>query len=294
MLASVVHWAGSVWGVMRRYVYGSIVACFLAGGVAGCTSSQTSTSVTAPISAKCQVQVGSPVTEFTSDGGRGTLAIATTRDCSWSVSTSANWVAVANAGGQGDASVPYTVAANPMAVARAAQIAVSDATLQLSQDAAPCRFTLSASSGSVAAAGGTLTAQLSTVTGCAWSARSDASWLTIPSGASGSATAIITMAAAQNTGAARTAHMTAAGLTYTVTQLAATAPPPVQLSGPVAGLSGQCPTVSFKVGSTTVSTNSGTVYSGGTCNNLSNTKQVTVTGTPQANGSAVATLIVVS
>jgi len=280
---------------MRRYVYGSIVACFLAGGVAGCTSSQTSTSVTAPISAKCQVQVGSPVTEFTSDGGKGTLAIATTRDCSWSVSTSANWVAVANAAGQGDASVPYTVAANPMAVARAAQIAVSDATLQLSQDAAPCRFTLSASSGSVASAGGTLTAQLSTVTGCAWSARSDASWLTIPSGASGSATGTITMAAAQNTGAARTAHMTAGGLTYTVTQLAATAPPkPVQVSGPVTGLSGKCPTVSFKVGSTTVSTTSDTVYSGGTCNSLSNTKQVAVTGTPQADGSALATLIVVS
>ena len=279
---------------MRRYVYGSIVACFL-GGVAGCTSSQTSTSVTAPISAKCQVQVGSPVTEFTSDGGRGTLAIATTRDCSWSVSTSANWVAVANAAGQGDASVPYTVAANPMAVARAAQIAVSDATLQLSQDAAPCRFTLSASSGSVAAAGGTLSAQLSTVTGCSWSATTDASWLTIPSGATGNATGTITMAAALNTGAARTAHMAAGGLTFTVTQLAATAPPkPVQLSGPVAGLSGKCPTVSFKVGSTTVSTNTATVYSGGTCSNLINTKQVAVTGTPQADGSVLATLIVVS
>jgi len=280
---------------MRRYVYGSIIACSLAGGVFGCTSSQTSTSVTAPISAKCQVQVGSPVTEFTSDGGKGTLAIATTRDCSWSVSTSANWVAVANASGQGDASVPYTVAANPMAVARAAQIAVSDATLQLSQDAAPCRFTLSAASGSVASAGGTLTAQLSTVTGCAWTARSDASWLTIPSGASGSATGTITMVAAQNTGAARTAHMTAGGLTFTVTQLAATAPPKtVQLNGPVTSLSGTCPTVSFKVGSTSVSTNSSTVYSGGTCNNLSNTKQVAVTGTSQADGSALATLIVVS
>jgi len=280
---------------MRRYVFGSIVACFLAGGVAGCTSSQTSTSVTAPISAKCQVQVGSPVTEFTSDGGRGTLAIATTRDCSWSVSTSANWVAVANGSGQGDASVPYTVAANPMAIARAAQIAVSDATLQLSQDAAPCRFTLSASSGSVAAAGGTLSAQLSTVTGCSWSATTDASWLTIPSGATGNATGTITMAAAPNTGAARTAHMTAGGLTFTVTQPVGTAPPKtIQVSGVVSGLSGKCPTVSFKVGSTAVSTNTATVYSGGTCSNLINTKQVAVTGTPQADGSVLATLIVVS
>jgi hypothetical protein len=122
--------------------------------------------------------------------------------------------------GQGEASVPYAVAANPVPVARAAQIAVSDATLQLSQDAAPCRFALSSSSASVVAAGGPVTVQLSTLAGCAWKAASDATWLTIGSGASGNTTATIGMSAASNTGAARTAHMTVGGLTFTVTQAA--------------------------------------------------------------------------
>jgi all-beta uncharacterized protein/BACON domain-containing protein len=203
---------------MRRYVFGLIIACALFGGTQGCTSSQTSTSVTSP-SVKCQVQVGSPTTtDFTSDGGKGTVAIATTRDCSWTVSTSASWVSVANTSGQGQASIPYSVAANPVPVARAAQIAVSDATLQLSQDAAPCRFALSPSSASVAAAGGPVTVQLSTLAGCAWKATSDSSWLTITSAASGTTTATIGMSAASNTGAARTAHMIAGGLTFTVTQ----------------------------------------------------------------------------
>jgi hypothetical protein len=206
---------------MRRYVFGSIFASVLAAGTQGCTSSQTSTAVTSPASVKCQVQVGSPTaTDFTSAGGKGTLAIATTRDCTWTVSTSATWVSVANMSGQGEASVPYAVAANPVPVARAAQIAVSDATLQLSQDAAPCQFALSSSSASVAAAGGPVTVQLSTLTGCAWKAASDATWLTITSGATGSTTATIGMSAASNTGAARTAHMTAGGLTFTVTQAA--------------------------------------------------------------------------
>jgi len=205
---------------MRRYVFGSILACALVGGSQGCTSSQTSTAVTSPASVKCQVQVGSPTTEFTSDGGKGTLAIATTRDCTWSVSTSAAWVSVANINGQGEASVPYSVAANTVPVARAAQIAVSDATLQLSQDAAPCRFALSSSSASVGAAGGSVTVQLSALTGCAWHATTDASWLTIASGAGGNTTATIAMSAALNNGAARTAHMIAGGLTLTVTQSA--------------------------------------------------------------------------
>jgi hypothetical protein len=203
---------------MRRHVFGSIVACALFGGTAGCTSSQTSTAVTSPASVKCQVQVGSATTDFTSNGGKGTLAIATTRDCTWTVSTSANWVSVANSSGQGEAAVPYAVAANPVPVARAAQIAVSDATLQLSQDAAPCQFSLSSPSASVAAAGGPVTVQLTTLTGCAWKATSDSSWLTIASGASGNTTATIGMSAAANTGAARTAHMVAGGLTFTVTQ----------------------------------------------------------------------------
>jgi hypothetical protein len=206
---------------MRRYVFGSILAIALFGGTQGCTSSQTSTAVTSPASVKCQVQVGSPTaTDFTSDGGRGTLAIATTRDCTWTVSTTATWVSVTNTSGQGEASVPYAVAANVVPVARAAQIAVSDATLQLSQDAAPCRFALSSSAGSVSAAGGPVTVQLSTLTGCAWQATTDASWLTIASGASGTTTATIGMSAASNTGAARTAHMTAGGLTLTVSQAA--------------------------------------------------------------------------
>jgi trimeric autotransporter adhesin len=205
---------------MGRHALGSIVACALAVGTQGCTSSQTSTAVTSPASVKCQVQVGSPTTDFTSAGGKGTLAIATTRDCTWSVSTSAAWVSVSNTSGQGEASVPYAVAANPMPLARAAQIAVSDATLQLSQDAAPCQFALSSSSASIAAAGGPVTVQLNTLSGCAWTARTDASWLTITSGATGNTTGSIAMSAAANTGAARTAHMIAGGLTFTVTQAA--------------------------------------------------------------------------
>jgi Domain of unknown function (DUF5666)/Putative binding domain, N-terminal len=227
--------------------------------------------------------------------------VATTRDCAWSVSTSANWVSVANMNGQGGASVPYTVAANPVPASRAAEITVSDATLQLNQAAAPCRFTLSPAIGSIGPAGGTLTTQLATLTGCAWTATTDTSWLTLIAGGSGNASAAITMSAAANNGGARSAHMIVAGLTFTVTQGAAgTAPPPaptptptVQLSGTLSGLLGQCPTISFTVNSTSVFAISSTTYSGGKCSDLRNGRSVTVTGTAQADGRVLATLIAV-
>jgi hypothetical protein len=302
-------WLG--FAAMRGYVFGSLVAFALGAGAFGCTSSQTSTALTAPAIAKCQVQVGSPTTAFTADGGKGTLAVATTRDCTWSVSTNASWVAVASTSGQGEASIPYTVAANPVPISRAAEIAVSDATLQLNQAAAPCRFTLSSTSGSVGPAAGQLTVQLSTLAGCAWSATTDAPWLTIIAGASGNGNGAIGMSVAANTGPVRTAHMGAGDVVFTLTQGAAasgptppppttpppTTPPPttppqtVSLSGTISGLSGACPALSFTVSSTSVFAISSTGYSGGKCKDLRNGKSVTVTGTVQTDRRVLATLI---
>jgi len=288
---------------MRPYVFGLIVAFTLAG----CTSSQTSTAVTAPASVKCQVQVGSAPTSFTADGGRGTLAITTTRDCTWSVATSASWVAIASAAGQGEASVPYTVSSNPVPVPRAAEISVSDATLQVSQAPAPCRFSMSPATGSVGAAGGALTVQLSTLAGCAWTATTDASWLTITSGASGSASGPIVVSAAGNTGAARTARLIAAEAIFTMTQSAVSgpapaptpaptpapspSPAPARVSGTLSAFSGQCPNVSFTVGTTQVLATASTVYPDGKCKDLRNGRNVTVTGVAQTDGRLLATII---
>jgi hypothetical protein len=298
---------------MPRHLRSLVVASFLAGGALACTSSETSTAVTAPASVKCQVQVGSPTTSFTSDGGSGTLSIATTRDCAWSVATSANWVALASTQGQGEASVGYTVAANLVPQSRAAQISVSDATLQLSQAAAPCRFSLSPAIGSVAAGGGTFTTQLTTLAGCSWTATVDASWLALASGASGNASSPIVMSIAANTGAARTAHVTAGGAVFTMTQTApvstpaptppppppAPAPPPpapapTTVTGNLSGFTGSCPAVSFAVGTTQVLAIGSTTYSKGKCSDLRNGRNVTVTGLIQTDGRLQATVISVN
>jgi hypothetical protein len=90
---------------------------------------------------------------------------------------------------------------------------------------ASCSFTLSSTSGSVVAAGGTATVTV-TANGstCGWTATSAAPWATL-SATSGTGTTTLTITAAANTGTARTASLTLAGLTYTLSQTGAPVAP---------------------------------------------------------------------
>jgi hypothetical protein len=61
--------------------------------------------------------------------------------------------------------------------------------------------------------------------------------------------------------------------------------------GPIVGLAGACPTVSFSLKGTPIDTNAATAYEGLSCSALANGKKVEVTGTKQANGRVLATKI---
>ena len=84
-----------------------------------------------------------------------------------------------------------------------------------------CTFSLSASSQSFNAAGGTGNVSVNTSSGCAWTATSSESWLTVVSGASGTGTGVVAFQVAANaTGQARTASLSIGGQTFTVNQTA--------------------------------------------------------------------------
>ena len=85
-----------------------------------------------------------------------------------------------------------------------------------------CSYTISPTSATVVAAGGSSTLAVTTSSGCAWTATSSQSWLTITSGAAGTASGTVSYSAAANTaGASRSAVVTVGGKTLTVTQTAA-------------------------------------------------------------------------
>ena len=89
--------------------------------------------------------------------------------------------------------------------------------LQVAPGAA-CSFVLSATTSTFGAAGGNGTVSVTTPTGCAWTAVSNASWITINFGASNSTNANVGYAVAPDTGAARAGTIIIAGQTYTVNQ----------------------------------------------------------------------------
>lgn len=82
-----------------------------------------------------------------------------------------------------------------------------------------CTFGASPTSQSVAAAGGTGNVSVTTTSGCAWTAASNAGWITITSGASGTGSGGTNYSVAVNTSTiARSGTLTVAGQTVTVSQ----------------------------------------------------------------------------
>jgi Domain of unknown function (DUF5666)/Putative binding domain, N-terminal/Viral BACON domain len=291
-----------------------------------CTS--TSSSVSAPSAAKCQIEIGGQPSPFPATGGRGSIAVSATRDCTWSASADAPWVALSTTSGQGAGSVAFTVAANPAPSTRSGAIIVEDARVPVSQAAAPCRFGLSRSADTVDPAGGRLSVDVTTLAGCAWTATSAANWIAIQSGQSGNGNGTVVLSAAANAGPDRTGAVTIAGQTYTVAQPAAapptstpsptpaptpsptptpvptprptpTPPPPpppvpqptIDVSGSVSSMTGHCPNVSFSIDHRHVTADASTEYRAGACSDLKNKKKISITGVQQPDGTIRATRI---
>jgi hypothetical protein len=118
--------------------------------------------------------------------------------------------------------VTYNVAPNTGA-ARSGSIAIAGQTFTLNQAAVvqtppPCTYSINPTSQSFASGGGTGTVGVTTTNGCAWTAVSNAAWITVTGGAAGSGNGTVSFRAAANIGIARSGTITIAGQTFTVSE----------------------------------------------------------------------------
>jgi hypothetical protein len=287
------------------------IALSLVVSALACTSSKTS--LISPTDTKCQVNLSNSPSSFAANGGTGTLTVTTTRDCSWTISTDVVWVSIPGPrDGQGDASISYSVGVNPVPSARSGLVAAGSMKVQLSQAAAVCRYSLSRSSDTIEAAGGPISVDVSTLTGCSWTATSASSWISITSGQAGNANGTVALVVSGNSGAGRVGQVNVAGQVYTVTQAAPpptapappapptptpaptpapptptpppspTPPPPsptsVHLDGRAQAVVGGCPALHFLVNGTTVYTDNSTSFKKGKCRDLENGTRVSIDG----------------
>jgi Metallo-peptidase family M12B Reprolysin-like/Viral BACON domain len=168
----------------------------------------------------CTYALSPTSASFSEAAGSGSISVTAGSGCAWNTAASAPWLTIgAGSGTTAGGTLNYSVAANS-GPARAATISVGGQLFTVSQ-AAGCSYSLSPTSASVAAGGGSGTTSVTAASGCAWNATSSASWLTVSSATSGTGSAAIAYAAGTNTGAARSANLTIGDATFLVTQDAA-------------------------------------------------------------------------
>ncbi|HYY57919.1 MAG TPA: BACON domain-containing carbohydrate-binding protein [Pyrinomonadaceae bacterium] len=174
----------------------------------------------------CAYTISPTSASFSSASGTGSITVTTTANCAWTAKSNVTWITItAGASRSGNGTVSYTVAANTATVSRTGTITVAGKTFTVTQAAAPCNYSISPTSASYPSSGGASRITVTTTTGCAWTARSNVTWITITAGASGSGAGTVSYSVAANTATtSRTGTITVAGKTFTVTQAAA--PPP--------------------------------------------------------------------
>lgn len=216
---------------LRRWFAALALAC-ASLAFAACGSS-TTTNVTGPTASKCQVAISNSASELPASGGTAKLTITSERECSWSAHTDASWIALSSTSGQGAATIDYSVQANPNGTSRRAPVVVSDQSIDVAQQAAPCTFSLAPTAVDVGSAQSDVSFSLTSTPGCPWSAQSTVDWIGNATPASGTGTASVRFTVTANAAGARIGAVAIGGIQASVTQQAAgssapqpPAPPP--------------------------------------------------------------------
>ncbi len=194
------------------------------------------------------------------------------------------------------------MAANPDTSPRTGTLIVAGSNVTITQAAAaappptappPCTYAISPNPVSVSFAGEErIDLQVVTGNGCAWTATSQASWITLTGASSGSGDSQVRIAVALTLAVnGRVGTLSIAGQTVTVNQ-SGILNQQVTISGTVSGLSGSCPNRSFLLAGTTIVANGDTEYPGqDNCGDLRDGVSARVRGIGQADGSIRATRI---
>ncbi len=164
----------------------------------------------------CTYAIAPTAYNATPAGGSTVIAVTAGAGCPWTALSNANWVTVSPESGAGPGTVSITVAPTS-GPPRTGMLTVAGQTFTVTQSAG-CTADVSPLSHTADSGGGTRSVTVNTGAGCPWAAVSNASWLTITGGASGSGSGTVTFSIASTSGPARSGTLTIAGQTVTVTQ----------------------------------------------------------------------------
>jgi hypothetical protein len=169
----------------------------------------------------CRYQLSSSQETVEASGGQRTIHVqASSGQCTWTASADAAWIRIVSGEtGKANGDVVFEVppATGPT---RTGAVIVAGQSVQVVQGN-PCRVQLSSTQEAVDPAGGQRTIHVQSSDGsCVWAATTDAPWIRIISGATGSSNGDVVFEVAPGTGSTRNGVVTIAGQTVQVVQVA--------------------------------------------------------------------------
>ena len=170
-------------------------------------------------SPSCVYSLASSQAAFSENGGIGTVNLATGDGCTWTASTTNNWIHTTS-GGSGPGTVGYTVDPNTSPEVREGAILVAGRTLEVLQSGVACTYALNPSSLSHGATAASGSFAIATHAACGWAAFPSAGWIHTTSSGSGNGTISYTVDANTSAGS-RSATISAGEQTFTVNQAGA-------------------------------------------------------------------------
>ena len=149
----------------------------------------------------CTFSISPATQSFSPEGGTGTVTVSTATGCGWTATAPA-WITImSGATGTGPGSVNYAVTTNSGEQARNGSLTVAGHTHAVTQEgrtAPPCTYSLSPANAEIGVEGADGTFNVTATGACAWAVVSNASWISIRSGASGTGSGTVTYRAERN------------------------------------------------------------------------------------------------
>jgi all-beta uncharacterized protein len=166
----------------------------------------------------CELTVSSNHESVDATGGDLSVNVrASATSCGWTASSNVVWISMTSAReGRGNGTVTFHVDAMT-GPPRTGSVTIAGQTVQVDQGTG-CNYSIVADAFAVDAAGGERHVAVTAPAGCSWTAQSQATWITITNGASGSGSAVVVFRVAATDGPGRSGTLVVAGRTITVTQ----------------------------------------------------------------------------
>jgi hypothetical protein len=150
-------------------------------------------------------------------GGAGSVQVSSGQGCAWSAMSQTPWITLTSgANGSGSGPVSFSVAPNDSPM-RTGTLSIAGHTFTVTQ-ASGCTYSIDPASAAPPSGGGVVDVRVTSGAGCTWNATSNASWISIQSGATGSGTGQVRLQVGANTGPERSGGATIASRPFTVTQ----------------------------------------------------------------------------